>query len=323
MKGQTRALLRKGQQISVNGVARTVVGFSIFASDSYDSGQTRSFNSVGTLISAVSFQDGTQGVFTVTAGGAIAPVVTSLGNAPAIAGARFATFGSPIGNKLGHSAFRAAVVGGGATAANNSAIWADKGRSRLLVARTGVSVPPVPGVARPGVFASLGDPVYNGSDRVAFRGVLKTGVAKVTPANSVGIWANTNASGALVMVARAQDQALMCPTGARFSAFRQLVLPEGGGVVFVADLVPGAGGVNGGNSQGIWSVNSAGTLKLVARTGDGLAVDGVVKTISALTIFNSTPEAGGQTRSFNSVRHLVYKAAFTDGTQGIFETVAP
>ena len=101
------------------------------------------------------------------------------------------------------------------------------------------------------------------------------------------------------------------------------MLPEGGGVVFLADLAPGAGGVNAGNSQGVWSADRTGKLKLLVRTGDGMQVNGAIKTISALTIFTSTPDAGGQTRSFNNRRRLAYKAAFTDGTQGIFTTAAP
>jgi len=315
--GQTKLLVRSGNQLSVNGGARTLSAISIFASPSYDGGQTRSFNSAGTLIFAASFRDGTQGVLTVSATGTVLPVVTNSSIAPGLTGAKFATFGSPIENKWGHISFRAGISGSGITAANNSGIWADKGRSRLLVTRTGLSAPGAAG----GVFAVLGDPVYNGADQVAFRGVLTAGVAGITSTNSVGIWANT--TGALALVARTQSQAVMCPAGARFSLFRQFALPEAGGVIFLADLELGGGGVTAANNQGIWVADSAGKLKLVARKGDGIVIDGAIRKISTLTIFTSTPEAGAQTRSFNISRHLVYRAGFTDGTQGVFETAAP
>ena len=211
------------------------------------------------------------------------------------------------------------MTGLGVTAANNNGIWADRGSSRLLIARTDA---PAPGVAG-GMFAALSDPVYNKADRVAFRGVLKTGVAGIVAANSVGIWANTNTAGTLALVARSQSQAPMCPAGARFNAFRQLVLPETGGVVFLADLLTGSGGVTGANNVGIWAVDSTGVLRLIARTGGGASVNGVAKTISALAVFSSTPETGGQTRAFSSSRHLVYKASFTDGTLEVVETVVP
>ena len=319
--GKAKLLLRTGNLLPVNGVVRTLSAISVFAPASYAAGQARSCNSAGTLAVSASFKDRTQGVFTVSAAGAIAPVLTNLSAAPGITGAKFSSFASPIENNLGHVAFRAAVTGPGVTAANSYGIWANKGSSRVLVARTGVT--PAPGVARGGVFATLGDPLFNKADRVAFRGVLKTGVAGVSTANSAGIWANTNTTGALALVARAQAQAAMCPAGARFNAFRQLVLPETGGVVFLADLVTGSGGVTGANNLGLWAANSTGTLKLVARTGDRMIVDDAIKTLLSLSIFGSTPEAGAQTRSFSSSRHLVYKAMFNDGTQGLFEAVAP
>ena len=318
--GKARLLLRKGNLLRLNGVERTLSSISIFAA-TQNIGQSRSFNSAGIVAFAAMFADGTRGVFTVSASGAVAPVVSSLSAVPGIGGAKFTSFGSPIVNNLKHVAFRAGVAGSHVKSANNTGIWASKGRSLVLMARTGTVG--VPGVVRGAVFNILGDPVSNSADRIAFLGGLKPGIAGVTALNAGGIWANTNAAGTLALIARAQDHAPMCPPGAVFSLFEQVALPETGGVVFLADLAPWAGGVTMANNRGVWSADAAGNVRLVARTGDGLAVDGTVKTIAALTIFAATPEAAGQTRSFNSHRHVAYRADFTDGSQGLFEAVAP
>jgi len=150
-------------------------------------------------------------------------------------------------------------------------------------------------------------------------GTVKTG----KPATSYqGIWA-TGTSGELFLVTQAQAQAPDCPTGAKFSTFAQLVLPDQGGPVFVANLASGAGGITTGNSQGIWAVDTNGRINLVARTGDAVVIDGKTKFIKSLSIFATSAATVGQTRSFNASGDLIYKVAFTDNTQAIIQIVFP
>jgi len=256
--------------------------------------------------------------------------------APGIAGAAFNALGNPAINDLDHIAFQATVTGGsgsGMTTANNSGIWADIGTNGLtLIAQTGTSAPGYTPGSNVGTFATLSDPVYSDSDAVAFIGTLSgSGAANatVTKSNNTGIWATT--SGLLLLVARTGDLApdangTRSSSGPVFASFQQFSLPDQGGVVILANLVsgrPGPGGVVPGNTQGIWAVDTAGTLKQIIRTGESLAVNGLAKTLSSLSIFNVPSASAGQTRHFNNPGDLIYKVTFTDGSPGIVQSVFP
>ncbi len=260
-------------------------------------------------------------------------VASKSGTAPGISGASFSVFGNPVMNDLGHTAFQATVTGSagsGVTAANNSGIWADSGTNGLtLIARTGTPAPGYAPGSSVGTFATLSDPVYADSDAVAFLGTLAVS-GTVTTSNKTGIWATTSGTttGPLVLVARAGDLApdkngAISPTGPKFASFSQFVLPDQGGVVILGTLVNGAAGVLTSNNTGIWAVNTSGVLTQIIRTGDALTVNGSVKTVSALAIFNAPPASTGQTRHFNNPGDLIYKATFTDSTSGFVESVFP
>lgn len=311
--GKTKLLLRTGAKILLNQKACVVSNLNIFAVTSRGSGQTRSFNSSGAMVLEIGFTDGNQGLFTLSSSGALAHLALKDASTPGIKGAKYTSFYSPISNKSNLFAFRSGL--GGSVSGNG--IFEGRAGAFGLVVRTGTKAPGITG----GVFASLGDPMIDDAGHVAFYASVKTGVSGITSANASGLWANT--SGKLAMVARAQGQASFCPAGSQFQAFEQVVLPGTGGPVFLATLVQGPGSVGPQNNVGIWSADSAGNLTLIARTGDGVVVDGAVKTITALWVFSATAEATGETRSFNAGRHLVYRAQFTDGGQGLFETVAP
>jgi hypothetical protein len=124
---------------------------------------------------------------------------------------------------------------------------------------------------------------------------------------------------------QAQDQAPGCATGAKFGSFLELVLPDQGGAVFVANLIGGVGGVTPSVNQGIWAVTADGKVHLVACKGDVIAVDdnGTTKTIGALSIFTPPTATGGQTRNFNRRGDLIYKVRFTDRTQGLYKVIFP
>ena len=268
-------------------------------------------------------------------------VVVSVGDpAPGIMGAKFSVLGIPAMNDVDHAAFQAFVtgsVGAGVVAsgslANNSGLWADSGTNgRTLIVRTGMAAP---GYANSGsnvgTFALLSDPVYANDDAVAFAGSLVV-TGTVTTGNRSGIWATT--SGSLTLVARVNDTApdangVVSPTGPLFATLPQFVLPDQGGVILLATLnvptptVPAPGGVTAFNNQGIWAVDTSGTLKQIIRKGDALTVNGKAKTILALAIFNTPTASTGQTRHFNTPGDLMYKATFTDGSISVVQSVFP
>jgi len=94
-------------------------------------------------------------------------------------------------------------------------------------------------------------------------------------------------------------------------------------VVFLAKITGPSGVIDTTNNQGIWAADSDGHVRLVARTGDVLMVEGVPKVVTALSIFTSTQGTAGQTLNWNRAGDLVYKATFSDKTQAILKVVFP
>lgn len=65
-----------------------------------------------------------------------------------------------------------------------------------------------------------------------------------------------------------------------------------------------------------------GDLQLILREGDTHSITG--KTVKSLSFLPSISRVNGQTRSFNqSTGDLIYRAAFSDGTSGIYKVVFP
>jgi hypothetical protein len=167
------------------------------------------------------------------------------------------------------------------------------------------------------VFASLGDPVYNNNDAVAFRATPRGGdtVASGARRNSSGIWANN--SGLLQLVAR-QGGIAPNASGAVFLSFLQIALPDQGGVVMFASL--SGRGITSTDNQGIWAVDTSGTLRLISLKGTVHAVTG--KIITGLPFLPAVPYISGQTRSFDQgTGDILYKATFKDGSSGIYRVI--
>lgn len=233
------------------------------------------------------------------------------------AGAQFKSFGSPALNANGRYAFQATLVPGiaGVTTANNIGIWADRaGAPMALVTRIGDPAPGTPG----DVFHALGDPVYDNSDRVSFRGSLLVGTGDATLTNYIGLWSDS--SGTLSLVARVSSPAPGAG-GANFAKFIAFALPDGGGTVFLAGLT--GTGVLTSNNLGIWATTGGGTVNLIVRKGDPVYVNGQQRLVSGLTILPKLPLVFGQTRSFSPNGDLAYRATFTDGTSAILHVVTP
>jgi hypothetical protein len=224
---------------------------------------------------------------------------------------KFALLGSPIigaGHDVVHSARLLAGVSG-VSSANDSGIWkTDAADVRSLIAREGSAAPDAAGVDSSAVFAAFSDPVVNAAGRVAFRGMLRSGVAGVSSANASGLWAQGGSG--LALVARQGDQAPGLDAGAKFVAFQQFALPDAGGLVFVAKVA--GTNVTSATNLGLWAVDGGGAVQLVAQKGDIISVNGSDKKLKAITLFAKTPFSAGQTRSFSTDGALLFRATFTD-----------
>ena len=237
----------------------------------------------------------------------------------------FSTSGVPAINDSLFTAFHASVIGLNPTATaaigiNNSGIWASNAAGLQLVVQAGSTAPGTTGA----VFSTFSDPVYNNANAVAFQGTLRAGIGDVVTVptaanpvnNSIGIWSTYG--GVLQLVARQGQQAPGMAAPVLFSSFSQFVLPDQGGVAFLANLI--GTGIFPTNNQGIWAVNTAGVLQLIMTKGS--RVNG--KTITALSFLTTVAAEGGQKRDYaQNSGDLLIKCTFSDTTWGIVRVVFP
>jgi len=302
---------------------QTVSKVTLASTQSLVSGQTRFFASNGDLTGVVTFSNKSTGIFTVDVStGSTTLVAVSTGTATDANGATYSAFSSPIINASGDVAFEATLTTNsttGVTTANDAGIWADtSGGTLQLIARKGVNGGTT--------ILTLGDPVYNDNDAVAFEET-----SKVSGSTATITTINFNSTGTLESVAQLGTQAPGCATGAKFSAFTALALPDEGGatdqggVVLLATLATNsAAGVTAATNTGVWAVDNTGTLQLIVRTGDVLPVNGVNKTITKLSFLPSLPQLANQSRSFAPQNgDLAYLATFSDGSTAIYNVVFP
>ncbi len=309
--GDLELAAQKGSIEPLTG--RVITALAFLPCASYVSGQTRSYDQrTGNILYRATLSGGSYGIFGLsgTAAGYTQAVVKGAA-APDISGAEFEEFGNPALNSQSHIAFQAIITG--VPAAQNSGIWADSGTNGLeLVAQTQQPAPGTTGAQ----FASFSDPVYNNFDAVAFRATVKSGDTVTTGAgnNSFGIWANNG--GSLQLVARAGGDA-PGTDGAVFQSFLQFALPDQGGVVMLANLLIGAGGITAATDQGIWAVDDNGNLQLIAQKGTVDPVSGSM--ITSLVFLPAESYVSGQTRSFDQpTGNLLYKVTLRNGTSAIY-----
>lgn len=292
----------------------TLSSFSIFNAEAGRNGQTRHFGNNGNLLLTAQFGTGPVGLYKASyptfAISSASPAVANLSAAPGAGGALFSALGNPIMNSVGAFAFSGSLSGNGVLTTTNSGIWlyASNGTGSQLV-RTGQSAP------GGGVFKSLSAPVLNSSNEVAFMGTLSGN--GVTTTNAAGIW-SADSSGTIQQIVRAGSAAPGI-SGAVFSAFMQLASPDEAGVVFVATMATGPGGISASNNVGLWATEAPGdTPELIVRKGDSFTVGSSPKTVSDIQIFNPSPSTAGSSRHMNALGDLVFKITFTDGSSGLF-----
>lgn len=294
----------------------TLTSFSLFNSETGQTGHSRHFNDAGDLLLLAKFGTGPQGIyraraysFTLNGTTPIAAVGSAV---PDVTGAVFSAISNPILSQSDEVAFKGTFTGNGITTANNTGlfVYPSSGNGSLLL-RTGVA----DGEGR--VFQTISSPILNGAGNLVFTATLKTGVGGVSTANATGVWM-VSPEGEISTVVRAGDLAPGL-SGARFASFSQIACPDEAGIAFIATLATGVGGVTTSNNTGLWAAPAPGEEPvLVIRVGDSFSVGGVAKTVSAIGVFSSSANTAGAGRSFNAFGDLILKLTFTDGSSGLF-----
>ena len=245
--------------------------------------------------------------------GTLAPVAREGDPAPgAGSGVVFGdfAFGTVGLNNADQVAFRADLRGTGVDDTNDSAIFSEGSGALTLVARTGEQAADL---ASGVVFSIFRNPTINHSGQTTFLAFLSG--SGVNTDNDCAIFSGDSTT--LDLIARSGD---LVP-GADSAVFDRLTAPGTnalGQVAFTAFLDgPNVSSLNG-NTRGIYATNLDGQLNKVARTGDTIEVNGELRTIRSLSFQPGTGNEDGEASGFNDEGQLVFSAAFTDDSSGIF-----
>lgn len=217
----------------------------------------------------------------------------------------------------GHAIFQGYFEGGGGEVPTfGSGIFSGPIGAVKAVARTGQSAPGT--TAQFGIQLST-TPQISADNYITFDASL-TGDG-VTSANDSGLWIGSAAEG-FNLVAREGDVA-PGTGGAAFGEFLNtafLSIDEGGSGAFRMNLT--GPGVTAANAGSIWSFDSASNLQLIARMGDTINVDGVMRTINLIrTNFGANGDNGFATSLAND--RFAYTANFTDGSSAVLIAHVP
>ncbi len=156
-------------------------------------------------------------------------------------------------------------------------------------------------------FSKFANPIVSSVGDISFKASLLA--APKGTAN--GIWAHDG--NAMRLVARQKDSAPGI-TGAFFSKFSDIALPDDGRVIFTATL----GGVSITSDSTLWREDGAGSVALLLREGEMLNVAGSQKTVKTFAVFG--PGGKGtldQRRGFNNTGATLARVSFTDKSSAI------
>jgi hypothetical protein len=251
-------------------------------------GQTAAISFLRTGVGGVT--DANDGVIWTDRSGAKTVVARSGDAPPGMPGAVYESVSAPNISDAGYFAFGADLLEGmgGVTAADDNALWSDRGGTFEIVYREGEEAPGVPGSK----FDLLSSPQTNGLGRLAFRAEMKVGEGGVTDNDKEGLWAENELG--LQLVARQGDPAPDLPGFVMeeiLSSWITIQMNNSDAVAYTVDL-DGPGSAEDGGS--IWSTVS-GSPSLVMRRGmlaPGTA-DGV--TFSGYQSLTMTLNERGQT----------------------------
>lgn len=311
--GSVGLVVRKGDTITAGGKPRKLSSLALFKGTRMSLGQGRHAALGRQFTFTAKFTDGFTAILLVQPG--TAPIVLAEKSGlvgAAIAGATFAGFGSPCVTKdASDFGFLGKLTPnfGGVTTANAGAVFAQAMSTNDLVAQKTFAAPGVTGA----FFATLGDPVLSPSGGLAFFGKMKPGLGGVLTSTAAGLWADTGSG--LDIAVRQGDAAPGISGSVKFTAFKQFILPDTGGVVFTASVA--GSGINSGNNLGLWADDGAGGIDLLIRKGDKLRINGQMRTVTAFTIFKAIAGVTGQSRQFDAAGSVACQVACSDGTKAI------
>jgi len=229
-------------------------------------------------------------------------------------------------NHRGELAFRGSLIGGDVEFANNSGLWADTGGDGTpgvlkLIVQNG---DPAPGTEAGVVFQTLYMFWHGGSGDVLFYAALAgEGITGPPAGNHQGLWAGDwdrdSQTRTLRLVARAGDAAPGTKKGLVFDAFDNMTLNGSGQAVFRARLRGQRGNLP--SPIGLFAEDHfTGTVTLIGLTGDDLEVrPGDFRTLAKIDLFQTNGSGeDGRNNFVSDLGDVVFKATFTDASQGIF-----
>jgi hypothetical protein len=202
----------------------------------------------------------------------------------------------------------------------NVALVRKSSQGAAVLASKGGLVPGVDGNPLPGLkFKKFADPIAGANGSTAFSATVAGN--GVPAANRSGLWFAAG-DNVVKMLARAGDPA---PGGGLWESFQSLVLPDGpkSGPLFTASLATGVDAVTSLDNHGLWGVDSAGTLRLLLRTGQALLVNGADRTVQSFVALESTFGPVGASTGFDDAGRVMAIATFTDGSQALVQIALP
>ena len=305
----SRRIVREGETYG----ATTVKSFRLLGAVSGSGNQTRA-HSLGSAAFFIALADGKQALVDGD-GTALTPFATTgqLIGSTTLPAATFKTLSTVAVDGSQAAALATLTAGvGGVLSADAKGIFLANGSAFEPVVRLSN---PAPGVAG-SVFSAVLDPLL-ADGAVAFGGTIKD---TTTKASTPSIWWKP-AAGPLGLVSKLNDSVPELPPGAKWKAYKSLVLAGGSkpSPIIYAQLLQGVGGVDATNDYGVWAVDQLGALRLIVREGDSIGG----KAVKGIVINGPVPGSNGVTHSFNNARQLIYRAAFTDGSTGIVTTILP
>lgn len=176
------------------------------------------------------------------------------------------------------------------------------------------------------VFAKFLDPVsgrINSNTLTAFIAEVRV-AGRVGKTNQrSGIWTRTHEDGEDLKLLAEQGGVAPETGGERFAEFVSLAVLPDYGPVFKAKLARSST-VRRQNDEGLWAVDSSGTLRLILREGDPIFVGGQGKRLVSFSTLDTVLDSPAQRRTFgNDPGRLVCRAKFDDGKTAIVRVTVP
>lgn len=303
--------LREGQTIALRSGIKRIKAFTALRAVGGASGQGNGVT-LGGVLTRVTFDDGSLAVLRILGDGNHVEVAVPgdilEGTNEAMSG-----FSSPTQSNDGKAAFVATLTGAAIT---GEVVVVESSLGVLdYVLRKGDTALPEGDTT----FDSFSAVVSDNSGRATVTAGLKTD--STTRTIDRAIFSVDAASSTLI--AREGSQPAGMPVGAKWTKFLSIAMPGGNsGPVFVGKLTGTRAGTPSTrtNDAGVWAVDSAGTVRLIVRTGE--AFDATRKIVS-LTLLNNVLGSPTQRRSITAEGEIIYRATLDDGAQAIVKVLVP